>query len=51
MISVIFFGIMLLGISVMGLWSGRQERLRSVKVRAARVYRRPRTRPRNRHPF
>ena len=44
MVSVIFFGIMLLGISIMGLWSGRQERLRSVKVREAMVYRRRRTR-------
>ncbi len=47
MVSVIFFGIMLLGISIMGLWSGRQERLRSVKVREAAVYRRPRRRARN----
>jgi hypothetical protein len=45
MVNVIFFGIMLLGISIMGLWSGRQERLRRVKVRDAG--RRPRTRSRN----
>ena len=25
MVSVIFFGIMLLGISIMGLWSGRRH--------------------------
>jgi hypothetical protein len=46
MVSVIFFGIMLLGISIMGLWSGRQERLRGVKVRET-MGRRPRTRSRN----
>jgi hypothetical protein len=43
MVSVIFFGIMLLGISIMGLWSGRQESLRGVKVRET-MGRRPRTR-------
>jgi hypothetical protein len=46
MVNVIFFGIMLLGISIMGLWSGRQERLRRVEVREA-AGRRPRTRSRN----
>jgi hypothetical protein len=46
MVSVIFIGIMLLGISIMGFWSGRQERLRRVKVREARG-RRPRTRSKN----
>jgi hypothetical protein len=46
MVSVIFLGIMLLGISIMGLWSGRQERLLRVKVREA-TGRRPRTRSRN----
>jgi hypothetical protein len=46
MVSVIYFGIMLLGISIMGLWYGRQERLRTVKVREVRG-RRPRTRHRN----
>ena len=50
MVSVIFFGIMLLGISIMGLCSGRQERLRSVKVREAAVYRRRNPRRRNRFP-
>ncbi len=47
MVSVIFFGIMLLGISIMGLWSGRRERLHSVKVREALVYRRRQPRRRN----
>ena len=46
MVSVIFFGIILLSISIMGLCSGRQERLRSVKVRET-TGRRPRTRSRN----
>jgi hypothetical protein len=46
MVNVMFLGIMVLGISIMGLWSGRQERLRSVKVREARG-RRPRTRSKN----
>jgi hypothetical protein len=46
MVNVIFLGIMLLGIGIMGLWSGRQERLRGVKVREA-AGRRPRTRSRN----
>jgi hypothetical protein len=46
MVSVIFFGIMLLGISIMGLCSCRQERLRSVKVREV-TGRRPRIRSRN----
>ena len=47
MVNVIFFGIMLLGISITGLWSGRQERLDRVKVRVAPGRRRPRTRSRN----
>jgi hypothetical protein len=46
MVSVIYFGIMLLVISIMGLWSGSQERLRRVKVREA-TGRRPRTRSKN----
>jgi hypothetical protein len=46
MVSVIFFGFILLSISIMGLWSGRQERLRNVKVRET-MGRRPRTGPRN----
>jgi hypothetical protein len=45
MVSIIFLGIMLLGISIIGLLSGRQERLSSVKVRA--VYRRRNPRRRN----
>lgn len=46
MVNVILFGFILLSISIMGLWSGRQERLGHVKVRET-TGRRPRTRPRN----
>jgi len=46
MISVIFFGIMLLSISIMGLWSGRDDR-RSGKLQRVPVYRRRNPRRRN----
>ena len=47
MVSVIYFGIMLLGISFMGLWSGRHERRRSGKLQRVPVYRRPGRRLKN----
>ena len=47
MVTVIFFGTMLLGISFMGLWSGRHDRRRVGKLQKVPVYRRPRRRPRN----
>jgi hypothetical protein len=41
MVTVIFFGIMLLGITFMALRSGMHQRLHRVKLRVAPVYRRP----------
>ena len=47
MVTVIFFGTMLLGISFMGLWSGRHDRRRGGKLQKAPVYRRPGRRLKN----
>jgi len=46
MVSVIFFGIMLLGISIMGLWSGREDQRRG-RLQRVPVYRRRNPRRRN----
>ena len=41
MLTVIFFGIMLLGITFMAFRTGMDQRLHRVKLRVALVYRRP----------
>ena len=45
MVTVIFFGIMLLGLTFMALRSRRHDRLHGGKLREAPVYRRPDPRP------
>jgi hypothetical protein len=47
MVTIIFLGTMLLGISFMGLWSGRHDRRRGGKLQKVPVYRRPGRRLKN----